>query len=373
MKKKIIIWSAIVVVLIVLILSATGTFSHNKTASEKPTILIGATLPLTGPVAVLGQSSQKAIELAEENLNKTNTKYNYKVVFEDDAFNPTTAATVVNKLISVDKVDALFSFGSPVGNAVSPIAEQNKIPHVNFFASDSNVANGDYNFLHYTPPYMDAKLFVKELNKKGIKKLVFFQIDGNAGATAIMQAFEKEIAGTDIKVLAVKEFAPGTRDFRTLVSQVKDLHPDIYVLQSSSPELETVYKQLRDMGVKEPVTSMETFEFADNLTPFNGSWYINSADAQKWFVDSYTTRYNEAPKFGAANAYDGLNIVAKAVESIGDGKTVPTKDQIKDAIKNIQSFDGAMGKGLKFDENGQLVSGSVVRMIKDGKPVTIAE
>lgn len=371
MKKKIIIWGIIVIAFVAILVSA-GTF-NNKTSSAKPTILIGATLPLTGPVAVLGQSSQKAILLAEESLNKTSTKYTYKVVFDDDGFSPTKAATVANKLISVDKVDVLFSFGSPVGNAVSPIAEAQKIPHVNFFASDSNVANGDYNFLHYTPPYVDAKLFVKELNKRGIKKLVFFEIQGNAGATAIMQAFEKEIVGTDIKVLANKKFTAGTRDFRTLISEVKDLHPDIYVLQSSSPEIETVYKQLREMGVKEPVTSVETFEFADDLTPFNGSWYINSADAQKWFVDSYTNRYKEAPKFGAANAYDGLNIIVKAVESAGDGKTIPTKDQIKDAIKNIKSFDGALGQGLKFDDNGQLISGAVVRMIQDGKPVTVGE
>jgi len=371
MKKKIIIWGVVVIVLVA-ILFATGTF-NKKSMAEKPTILIGATLPLTGPVAVLGQSAEKAIMLAQENVNKTDTKYNYKVIFEDDQFSPTVAATVANKFIGVNKVDALFSFGSPVGNAVSPIAEAQKVPHINSFASDSNVANGDYNFLHYTPPYIDAKLFVKELNKKGIKKLVFFQIEGNAGATAIMSAFEKEIAGTDIKVLATKTFTPGTRDFRTLISEVKDLHPDIYVLQSTSPEIETVYKQLRDMGVKEPVTSVETFEFADNLAPFNGSWYINSADPQKWFIDTYTKRYNEAPKFGAANAYDGLNLVVKAVESIGDGKTVPTHEQIKDALTNIKSFDGALGKDLKFDSNGQLISGAVVRMIQDGKPVTIPE
>ncbi len=368
MKNKIII--GVVVVAIIIIALTAGSF-NQKSSSDKPTVVIGATLPLTGPVAVLGQSSQKAIMLAEEKLNSKDNKYNYKVVFEDDAFSPTKAATVVNKFIGIDKVDALFSFGSPVGNAVSPIAESQKVPHVNFFASDTNVANGDYNFLHYTPPYIDAKLFVQELNKRGIKKLVFFEIQGNAGATAIMQAFEKEIVGTDIKVLAVQKFTPGTRDFRTLISEVKDMHPDVYVLQSSSPEIENVYKQLRDMGVKEPVTSVETFEFADDLTPFNGSWYVNSADAQDWFVDSYTQRYNEAPKFGAANAYDGLNLIVKAVESVGDGKTVPTRDQIKAGLTGIKSFDSALGKGLKFDENGQLISGAVVRMIKDGKPVTV--
>ncbi|MEN9921539.1 MAG: hypothetical protein RLZZ517_517 [Candidatus Parcubacteria bacterium] len=363
----------IVSILVIILLAVAVFFVFNSTKTnntEKPTVKIGVTLPLTGDVALLGQSSKKAIELALENLG--DTKYNYQVVFEDDQFKTQVGATVANKLINVDKVDMLFSFGSPVGNVVNPIAEAQKVPHLNFFASDTKVANGEYNFLHYTPPYMDVQLFMKELKKRNIKNLVFFEISDNPGAAAIAQAFEKELPNNpEVNVLATQKFKSGTRDFRTLISEVKDKPADILVLQSSSPELETLYKQIREAGITTPVTSIETFEFANEIGLFEGSWYINAADPQEWYVDAYTKKYNESPKFGSAHAYDGVNLVVKAIESIGDGKTVPTHDQIKDAIKNIKSFDGAVGKNLKFDSDGQLVSGAVVREIKDGKPVTI--
>ena len=368
MNKKLI----SVVGIVVLIVIAIFAFDSLKTTNtDKPTIKIGATLPLTGDVAALGQSSKKAIELALEELD--NTKYNYEVVFEDDAFKTSQGVTTANKLIAIDKVDVLFSFGSPVGNVVSPIAEQQKVPHINFFASDTKVANGVYNFLHYTPPYIDTELFVKQLNKRGITKIGIFEIADNPGAAAISQALDKSIENTDIQIVAHPKFNTGTRDFRTLIQGVKDSGAEIYVLQSSSPELETLYTQMRELGINTPVTSIETFEFANDLSLFEGSWYINAADPQQWFVDSYVSKYDEAPKFGAANAYDGVMLVVQAIERAGNGKTLPSHDEIKDALGDIKSFDGALGDNLKFDENGQLISGAVVRQVVDGKPVTITE
>lgn len=369
MQKKII-WAIIVVVLAVIVVGFGGVF-NSKAPKDKPTIKIGVSIPLTGDVAVLGQGAKNALLMSQANLK--NTKYNYEFVFEDDQFKPAVGATTANKLIGVDNVSVLLSFGSPVGNVVSPITEKAKVPHLNFFASDPAIANGDYNFLHYTPPYVDTDLFVKELNKKGIKNLVLFEIADNPGAAAITKALEKSIAGTDIKIVANKKFNTGTRDFRTLIREAKDINSDVYVLQASSPELETLYKQMKELGVNKPVTSIETFEFANELALFEGSWYINAADPQEWFVNDYVAKYKETPKFGAGNAYDALNIVVAAVEKVGDGKTVPTHDEIRDGISGMKSFDGAMGKGLKFDDNGQLVSGAVVRMVKDGKPVTISQ
>lgn len=373
-KKLIKIMNKKIVISLIVILVVIGAFFALKASStpqEKPVIKIGVALPLTGDVSALGQSAQKALLMAQADLE--DTKYKYEFIFEDDQFKPALGATIANKFISVDNVSVMLSFGSPVANVISPITEKQKVPHINFFASDTKVANGKYNFLHYTPPYIDTKLFMEQLSKKGIKNLVVFEISDNPGAAAISQALEKSIEGTDVKIVANPKFNTGTRDFRTLINSVKDLDADIYVLQSSSPELETLFKQMKELGVQTPVTSIETFEFANEIGLFEGSWYINAADPQKWFVDEFTSKYKETPKFGAAHAYDALNIIVKAVEKTGDGKTVPTRDQIRDSIENIKSFDGAVGKGLKFDENGQLVSGAVVRMVKDGKPVTVSE
>lgn len=148
-----------------------------------------------GDEATLGESNRNAILLAASQLSSS-TKYNYQLVFEDDQFNPALGATAVNKLISVDGVSALISFGSPVGNAVSPIAEADHVTHINDFASDPHVASGTYNFVDYTPAYKDSSLFIAELKKRNIHNLVFFGQQDNPGVTAIIADFLRDASST---------------------------------------------------------------------------------------------------------------------------------------------------------------------------------
>jgi branched-chain amino acid transport system substrate-binding protein len=361
------------IIMIILIIWGVSTLVANNDPENKPTVKIGVTLPLTGDVAMLGQNSKQALLLAQEQISK-NTKYNYEFVFEDDQFKTQMGASTANKLIGINNVSALFSFGSPVGNVVSPIAEKAGVTHINFFASDMNVANGEYNFVNYTPPYKDSELFVKELNRRGIKSVVIFGQQDNPGAVALISAFENDIKNTDIKVLSTQKFNTGTRDFRTQIATVKALNPNIYVLEVTSPELETLTKQLREAGIKTPVTTMEAFEFSSDLSLFEGMWYVNAADPQKWFVDLFTKRYpNDAPKFGAANGYDSVNLIVQAVEKAGDGKTVPSREEIKNALSEIKGFNGALGDNLSIDKDGVVVSEAVVREVRDGKSVTVGQ
>lgn len=359
-------------VIVLAIVVWIGMSMGDKAPETKPVVKIGATLPLTGNVAMLGESAQQALLLAQEQISEK-TKYRYELVIEDDQFKPATGATTANKLIGVDAVSAVLSFGSPVGNAVSPITEAAKVPHINFFASDMHVADGDYNFVHYTPPYEDSRVFINELKSQEIKSLVFFAQQDNPGVGAIIDAFESDIVGTDIEVLSTQKFTTGTRDFRTLITSVKGLNPDIYVLEATSPELETLTIQLREAGIQTPVTTMEAFEFSDQLALFEGMWYVNAADPQDWFVNLFTEKYATTPKFGAANGYDSVNLIVQAVEKAGDGKTVPSREEIREALAGIKGFDGALGNNLDIDEDGVVVSGAVVRVIENGVPVTVAE
>lgn len=372
-KTTKIILSIVSLVTVACIIGFVAKSGSTVTPGQKPTVTIGITLPLTGDIAMLGQSNKNAIELAYSQLDTKNLKYNYKLVFEDDAFKPSNGATTANKLISIDKANALISFGSPVGNVVSPIAESAGVPHINDFASDPHVATGQYNFIDYTPAYEDATLFVKELQKRGINKIVFFGEQDNPGSAAIINAFLNDVKSTNIQVLSTQMIPSGTRDFRTQVSKVKDLGADLYVLELNSPELELVTTQLRTAGVKTPVSSMETFEFSDQISLFEGMWYVNDADATQWFMDLYTKTYGVAPKFGAANGYDSLNMIIQSVEKAGDGVTVPTGAEIDAQIANIKGFNGALGNDLNMGTDHLVDSKSVVRMIKNGTPVTMGE
>ncbi len=336
---------------------------QSKISAE--TVKIGVVAPMTGDLAFMGEGIRDAILIAKDNLSNTNNKY--EVIFEDDQLDAKMSASAANKLLSIDNVDAFVTFSSVTGNVVAPIAEQNKIVHFGI-ASDSNVAKGKYNFIHWTPPSEENKVFIAELQRRGIKKLGILK--GNApGAIAVIDDLKKQLKGTDIEVTTEQVFNSGEKDFRTIIARSKDSGSEIYLLLAFSPELEILVKQMRAAGITIPITSIENFETSEQLDLFEGEWYVNSADPTADFTNKFIAKTGKSPISGAANAYDIFNLIIAANEKV-EGTSKPTSDQVVTELMKVTNFGGALGS-LSVNEDGIVVSRAVVRMIKDGKPITV--
>ena len=361
--------SLIAVVLIALTVFITSLAGDNKKVVEKPIVKIGISGPLSGSLAFAGEGLRNGAEMAiaEFEKNNPNGKNKYQVVYEDDGFDPKRAASAVVKLANVDKVDAFMTFASAAGNIATPIAEKNQLVHIGI-ASDPNVLKGDYNFIHWTPPFEEAKIFLQELKKRNIKKIALMGANIQ-GITAVMDEVERQAQGTEIQIVAKEVFNFGTTDFRTIISKVRALNPEIYVPIAFSPELEILAKQIKDAGIKEPMTSLEGFELTDKPELFEGLWYINSADASEKFNADYTARYGKGPVIATANAYDITKMVIDASERASKKGQKPTREQIKDALYDLD-IEGALGR-LTIDKDGFVLSKAVVRIIENGKPKTI--
>ena len=336
--------------------------------SEKQTVRIGIILPLTGSFANIGEPARDAALLAFSQIN--NTKYNYELKLEDDALDTKMTSTAATKLINVDKVDALVSFTSGPGNVVSPIAQQNKILHVGV-ASDGNIANGSYNFLHFTPPEEETKVLIRELNARGLKKIAVFG-HNQQGVIATVNALKKQIENTNISIVYEGVINPGDSDFRTMLMKAEESKPDIYLIQIFPPELEMFVRQLMELGINTTMTSIEAFEYPTQMSIFNGLWYVQAAEATDDFNEKYRAAYpNQTMSIGTANAYDAVNLIVAAYESAGSSSSEkPTTAEAAEALSKIKNFEGALGV-LNVDDNGLIHSQASVRMIKDGKPVTI--
>jgi branched-chain amino acid transport system substrate-binding protein len=359
-----------IVAIIVIILIIAGVWywqtrsGASLPAGERSTITIGATLPLSGNLAFLGEPYKNAMLLAlDKAMSNPDLKYNYKIVFEDDQFDPTKGVTAVNKLISIDKVDALTSFGSPVGSAIAPIAEQNKITHLNGIASDPSVAVGDYNFVHWTPPYEEVDVLLSEFEKRGIKNVVLFE-QNMAGALALANSFRDKVGGTGVNIVATESYNSDVRDFRTSIQKVKGLQADAYLLLLASPQLEILAKQIQEAGIEMPLTTIEGFMFTDQPELFTGLWYVAPADMQQWFVDEFTTKYGSAPKLGGGNGYDAVTLLVSAFEEAGNGKTKPTEQAVQKALAKVKNFSGAMGEGLSVDSSGLIVTKALIKTVE---------
>ena len=105
----------------------------GPTESTGDTIKIGVYGDMTGPTSSFGQSTKNGIDLAVEEINAAGGVNGKKllVVSEDDQGRPEQAKTVVSKLISQDKVQALLGeVASTNSLAAAPVAQEAKIPMI---------------------------------------------------------------------------------------------------------------------------------------------------------------------------------------------------------------------------------------------------
>jgi branched-chain amino acid transport system substrate-binding protein len=239
-------------------------------------------------------------------------------------------------------------------------------------ASDPNVAKGEFNFIHWTPPSAENEALVRELQKRNIKRIGIFEVK-QQGIAAIMEDLRNKIKGTDIQIVSDQAFSAGEKDFRSLILNMKKDNPEIILFETFSPELEILAKQIKEAGIKTPLTATEAFEYTDQINLFEGEWYVQAADATENFASAYKAKFGSEYKLGAPNVYDSFNLIVAAYEKIGkNSASKPDTTSIVNALTHIKDFNGAL-ENLSIDSDGVVWSKAVARMIKDGKPVTITQ
>lgn len=358
MNKKIIIG----IILIILVVLGVSQYNSSQNSDDLSPVSMGLVLPLTGNAGFLGEAAQKAAQMALEDYG--NTKYEYNLVFEDDGFDPKKTVTAVNKLISLNKVSSLITFGSGTSNAAAPITEEAQIPRFGL-ASDPTSLEGDYNYIHWTPPFMEGELISSEIVKRGYKKVSI--VDANhPGPMAVSEAVADSLEKEGVNVVSYDLTNIGEKDFRTVINNIKSKNPDIIVVTLFSPEVEILTKQMRELGLNTPVTSAETFEWSDQPELFEGMWFVSDARVSDEFNQKFEDRFGITPKPGSAYIYDLVYLLIDTQES-SDHKLSP--QELQEEISKINSYNSTVFGEVPINDQGLFITGASVKKIENGKVV----
>lgn len=361
MKKYLWILGVVVVIMVGYFVLSQKTTSTSIT--QKQTIKIGLSLPLTGGVAFLGQPAKKAAELALKDAG--NTKYNYELVIEDDQFDAKKAASSASKLINIDKVLGIISFGSGTGNTINSIAENGKTAQF-ALASDPTVAKGEYNYVHWTPAFKEGELLAREIISRGYKKISI--IDTNhPGTLAVTSAIKQALVGSDVQIVSYDLTNVGEKDFKTIISKIKKANPDIIVLEMFSPEIEIAARQIKELNLKKPVTSVETFEWSSEPSLFEGSWFVSDS-VVPGFSSKYKTAYGTDPLSGSSYVYDLVSLMI-AVQEKSDKPILP--QDLPKVISAMGDWNSPVFGKIKIDNEGFFLTEPAVKIIKEGKAVPV--
>lgn len=341
-------------------------------------IKIGYIGPLTGDAAAYGVDTLNGVKMAIDERNATGgvNGHMIELVAEDGRCTGTDAASAAQKLVHVDNVVAVIG-GQCSGEtlAAAPIVEAAKVPMISPLSSSPDVTNaGDFIFRDYPSDALKTKAMAKYFREKGWKHVAMLS-ENTDFAMAFRDALTKDLGKDAVVFDEVVE--PGTKDFRTLVTRLKDVSFDVFFPNAQSDAvMAAMVEQLRDQGFKQQIV---THDVGDSMTlvdlipeAVEGMQVINVPSAGE--DGSFDVRYRA--KFGdaqstlafAAHAYDATNVLMDALKDSGTDS-----QSIRDYFYDLKGYDGIVGH-FSFDENGDVLGiPYVLKEFKNGKIVKVKD
>ena len=372
---KIVLWGVVAV----LVIWGVRTMNNKPDVIEEGAIKIGFVGPLTGELANIGENAQAAVQIAVDEVNSAGGVLGrqIEVVYEDDVCTGASGANAVSKLINTDKVVAILGSvcsGATLGEA--PISEAAKVPQLSYCSTNPTISQaGDYIFRNVPSDLFQANYAADYLIKEGKKNVALFTTKDDWG-DGLNKAFTDAFTKAEGTVAMYESFDPTSKDFRTQFTKVKANNPDAVYFAGFTDATIAALKQASELGIKTQFFGADAWDdtkiWSELGTLGDGAMFTvvgtNSTDA---FKAKMKEKLGKDDIIYCSNyAYDGLKIVASAIEK---ADSVDTTD-IKNALYKTNYTGGVSAKELKFDSNGDPTGAAyIIKVAKDGKVSEMAQ
>jgi branched-chain amino acid transport system substrate-binding protein len=340
---------------------------------------------MTGQEATFGDSTDKGIRLAVEELNgKGGVKgKQLDVRTYDDQGKPEEAALAATRLITQDKVTVLLGeVASSRSLAMAPIADANKVPHITPSSTNPKVTKDG----EKTRPFVFRVCFIdpfqgtvmaKFAKEKGISKVAILRDVGNAYSVGLADYFLSKFKELGGAIVNDQSYKAGDQDFKAQLTAIKARAPEGIYIPGYYTDVALIARQARELGIKVPLMggdgwdSAKLFEIGGKA--IEGSFYSNHYSPDdpspriQDFIARFKGRYGAVPDSMAATGYDAAMVAADAIQRARD----TSGEAIAEAIAATKDFPGVTGV-ITLDRDHNAVKPAVVLEVKGGKAVYVA-
>jgi branched-chain amino acid transport system substrate-binding protein len=350
------------------------------------TIVIGASVPDTGPAAAPALWQRWGFQIALDEVNAAGGVLGKKVelLAYDNRCNPSEAVNAANKLIEAKVVAILGAHCSSATLATMPLIAAAKIPMVEGIASSpkitelSGVGRNEWTF-RINPSDDDMMealgLYLSQSSKIRRVAVLGEDTDFGRGGAAAFAAVAKKYG---LEVISTDFHPQGYPDFTSLLTRIQQSRPDAIALFQLAGDQLNFLRNAMQLGVRIPyvgrfdpggnnVQIAQAGGMDGSITAWTYS-YLVDAPANKVFVAEVEKRHNTAPVLQTWAGYDAMRLLLTAIAEAGS--TDPTA--IRDAIKKIQ-FTNVMGAPVKFDDHNQAGKLVLIEGIADRKLTILKE
>lgn len=372
----------------------TGSLTSGG-AMAADDVKVGILLPLSGPIAPIGQNNRRGHALAIDEINaaggiKSMGGAKLVMIDGDTQGNPKVGIQETEKLARQGVSVILGAYQSNVTFPTTQIAEKLGVPYIDPIAIADSITEGrNFKYTFKVAPKAswyarDQLQFIKWAGEKAgkpVKRIVLMYEDTLFGqSTSKGQAESAKELG--IEVLEKISYPADTPDITPTISRVKQIAPDGLLLVSYISDAVLITKTMKELGVDLPIlgTSAGHIDpaYIANLGPLAeysftvGEW---NPDLKKpgaaAIAERFAKKFNVPMNGHAAETYMSTIVLANALERAGSADRAKLRDAL--AKTNICGKDNILPYDcIKFDPSGQSPQGRLVMLqVQKGKFVSV--
>ncbi|HUB97817.1 MAG TPA: ABC transporter substrate-binding protein [Stellaceae bacterium] len=348
-------WRLLATIVAAALLGASAASAETAAPYEINTIL-----SLTGNIAFVGSTQQKALKALEAYVNRTGGINGRPLSFvvADDQSSAQTAVQLAQDMIAKNVPVIMGSSGPAQCAAITPLVAQHG-PVLYCLANGGVVVPGGYEFFTLTSYEAQAAVTVRYLRLRGLTRLatIFSTDAGGQGAEKALKSALDLPENKSVTVVAREHFSPGDVTASAQLSAIRAGNPDALVAWATGPPAGMLFRGARDLGIDLPtVTSPGNLTGAffkqyaamlpTNLIFAAVPYYASGAptDAATTAALSVMTEALAAngtkPDMLTISAWDPAMLVVDTLRKLGPDVAAP---KLRDYLANLQGWVGADG------------------------------
>lgn len=207
----------------------------------------------------------------------------------------------------------------------------------------------------------------------GHSRVAVIRANNRYGRVGIMH-FNRSSTRIGFPVIIEERFNDGETNFKAQLERIKKISPDAILIWGNAGESGLIVKQIREMGMKQPVFGSDRMvnpgflktagKYAEGV--ITTCQYNPDADDPKLkaFKTNYVKRFGQEPDVFAAHAYDGMNIILEAIHIAGLNRVL-IRDVLTD-MKTFQGYEGVTGPVI-FDGAWNNIRPIFMAKVSNGK------
>lgn len=343
-------------------------------AQDNTPIKVGAVLSISGAAAGLGIPERTGALAAEKAINAAGGIGGRPVqlVIEDDTTNPDTAVSKVNDLIYNQKVVAVLGGSNlPASVAMGGITDKAHVPQMAFTGLGPDVEkNRRCEFHMFTSHELNARaLLTFSLDALHARKLAVLH-DSGYGAV-VMREFNRILKQYPVEIVDVEKFELSATDVTAQAARIRAAGPEaiIVIALQAAP-----FRAIRDLQMKQPIVAVNGASSYEIVSAMGSAAdnvifpeFVVSEDPlpqQRDFVDYLAKEFGVRAKNAEAVAWDGLQVIARALGKAGAGAT---GEALCDAVRAPWAGVTTQYDFAARDMTGITLSGYIFSKLVDGK------